>query len=212
MSEEREHQIVNRARNGDQEAFSILVERYASRLFAVCYHLLGNRQDAEDCVQDTFIKVFRSISEYNFRSSFYTWAYRISVNTCLDFRRKNNKNRTLSIDEGLETESGQMFLQIPDASPLPDARLESAEQAALIREELAALPKYLCEIIILRDLEGLSYSELSDVLGLSEGTVKSRLSRGRKQLMLNISKREQKQSSARLKDEKPMPLRKGGAD
>ena len=211
LIDDNEQLLVKQVLTGDQDAFEVLVERYAGRLFNVCFNLLGNRQDAEDCVQEAFIKAYRAMPDYNFMSAFYTWMYRIAVNTCLDFRRKNKKGMTVSLDEGLETDDGHLFQQIPDQSPLPDELLERSEMTDFVREEIAKLPDYLREIIVLRDLEGLSYLELSRLLKLSEGTVKSRLSRARKQLMERIRKREQKMSSARLTDEKPTMRGKGGA-
>ena len=200
VNDARESRIVNQAQSGDENAFSLLVERYAARLYGVCFHLLGNKEDAEDCVQESFIKIYRSLAGYHFRSSFYTWAYRISVNVCLDYRRKNNRAKTVSLDEGLETSSGQLFHQVADDLPLPDQLLESSELTELVREELSLMPAYLRDIVILRDLEGLSYSELAGLLRISEGTVKSRLFRGRKQLMERIRRREQNRSGGRQTD------------
>jgi len=189
--EEPERQLLERARTGDPDAFSILVERYSGRLFGSCFNFLGNRQDAEDCVQDTFIKAFRAIGEFNFMASFYTWIYRIAINTCLDFRRKNRKHMALSLDMAVETEDSQVFCQIADQGPLPDERLESAELQRIIREEINRLPDLLKNILVMRDLDGLSYHELAEILQLSEGTVKSRLSRARHQLMEQVRLREQ---------------------
>lgn len=197
VNDVKESHLVKQAQNGDEDAFSLLVERYATRLYGVCFHLLGNREDAEDCVQESFIKIYRSLTGYRFRSSFYTWAYRISVNVCLDYRRKNNRGKTVSLDEGPETSSGQLFYQVADELPLPDQLLERSELTELIREELSLLPAYLRDIVILRDLEGLSYAELAGLLKISEGTVKSRLFRGRKQLMERIRYREQNRSGGR---------------
>ena len=116
-----------------------------------------------------------------------------------------------SLDEGLETNDGQLYQQIPDHSPLPDEIAESNETAILVREEIACLPTYLRDILILRDLENYTYQELAIFLNLSEGTVKSRLSRARKQLMNRLLKREQKLTAMRLTDKKSTLNRKGGA-
>ncbi len=191
MIEEPERQLLEKARKGEPEAFSILVEKYSARLFGACFSLLGNRQDAEDCVQDTFIKAYCAIAEYNFMAAFYTWLYRIAINTCLDYHRKNSRNNAFSLDESLDVEDSQVYLQVADQSPLPDEQAETAEMQEMIRQEIGCLPQSLQEILILRDLEGLSYHELAKTLLLSEGTVKSRLSRARHQLMERIRLREQ---------------------
>jgi len=200
MTDEAERQILEQAHDGDPDAFTVLVERYTARIYGTCFNLLGNRQDTEDCVQDTFIKAYRSIHNYNRLSSFYTWLYRIAINACLDFRRKKQKLSTFSLDEAMETEDSQVFMQVPDLSPLPDELVETAETREIVRQEINQLPDYLREILVLRDLEGLSYQELAQILHLTEGTVKSRLSRARQQLMDRIRRREQLPAPSRLKD------------
>lgn len=200
MHEEAERVALAQARKGDPEAFALLVECYSPRLFNVCFSYLANRQDAEDCVQETLIKAYRGLADYSGRSTFYTWVYRIAINTCLDFRRKNKRYPNLSLDEAVETEDSLVYQQVPDRQPLPDELAETAEMARLVRQEIANLPDFLKDIIILRDLEGLSYQELSEILHLSEGTVKSRLSRARHQLMDRIKTREQYSAQSRLTD------------
>lgn len=200
VTEDLERLQLERARSGDPDAFSYLVERYLPRIYGACFGFLGNRQDAEDCAQETFIKAFRAIGDYNFLASFYTWLYRIAVNTCLDYRRKTSRLPAFSLDEALETDDSQVFWQIADETPLPDELAESAEMRQMIHAEIKHLPEYLREILVLRDIEGFSYHELANLLRISEGTVKSRLSRARHQLMLGIQKREQTLIKRRLID------------
>lgn len=202
MTEDPERLQLELARNGDLDAFSVLVERYSARVYGVCYSYLGNRQDAEDTAQETFVKAFKAMRSYQFLSSFYTWIYRIAANTCMDFRRRSSKLSAVSLDEAMETDDSQVFWQIPDQGPLPDELAIQAETRQLIREGITKLPDFLQEIIILRDLEGLSYHELADLLNLSEGTVKSRLSRARYQLMLLLTRQEQRDDGQRLKKQK----------
>lgn len=204
VTEDPERLQLEHARNGDLDAFSALVERYSARVYGVCFSYLGNRQDAEDCAQETFVKAFRAIADYQFLSSFYTWIYRIAANTCMDFRRRQSKHATISLDEAMETDDSQVFWQVPDRGPLPDELAIQAETRQLIREGIAQLPDFLREIIVLRDLEGLSYHELASLLNLSEGTVKSRLSRARNQLMLLLSQQEQSEEKRRLKNQKDL--------
>ena len=202
VTEDPERLQLENARNGDLDAFSALVERYSARVYGVCFSYLGNRQDAEDCAQETFVKAFRAMGDYQFLSSFYTWIYRIAANTCMDFRRRQNKHATVSLDEAMETDDSQVFWQVPDRGPLPDELAIQAETRSMIREGISRLPDFLREIIVLRDLEGLSYRELATLLNLSEGTVKSRLSRARNQLMLLLSQKEQSDDNRRLKNQK----------
>lgn len=202
MTEDPERLQLELARNGDLDAFSVLVERYSARVYGVCFSYLGNRQDAEDTAQETFVKAFKAMRSYQFLSSFYTWIYRIAANTCMDFRRRSSKLSAVSLDEAMETDDSQVFWQIPDQGPLPDELAIQAETRQLIREGITKLPDFLQEIIILRDLEGLSYHELADLLNLSEGTVKSRLSRARYQLMLLLTQQEQRDDGQRLKKQK----------
>lgn len=187
---EEERLNVKKAQSGDDDAFANLVLLFGGRIFSACCSYLGNRHDAEDCVQETFIKAYRAIGEFNFKASFYTWLYRIAMNTCIDYRRRSARRKTLSIDEVIETEDSQLTLQFADDAPLPSEEAERAELTRMIREEIEALPPLMRQIIVLRDLEGLSYRELADLLDLSEGTVKSRLSRARQQLMQRVGKRE----------------------
>ena len=202
MTEDPERLQLELARNGDLDAFSVLVERYSARVYGVCFSYLGNRQDAEDSAQETFVKAFKAMGNYQFLSSFYTWIYRIAANTCMDFRRRSSKHAAVSLDEAMDTDDSQVFWQIPDQGPLPDELAIQAETRQLIREGITHLPDFLQEIIILRDLEGLSYHELADLLNLSEGTVKSRLSRARYQLMLLLTQQEQRDDERRLKKQK----------
>lgn len=181
---------VKKAQQGDAEAFSILVDRYASRLFSTCFSFMGNKQDAEDCVQEALIKAYRSLTSYSFKAAFYTWLYRIAVNTCLDYHRKHSRWTVYSIDETIDTGENKIQAQYADDQPLPDEEVEKRELQILIREAIADLPAKMRQIVVLRDLEGMPYKELAELLDISEGTVKSRLSRARQQLMKKIISRE----------------------
>lgn len=213
MTEEHEQQWLERAVSGDTEAFSALMARYAGRIYGLCFSLLNNRQDAEDCTQETFLKAFRSISQYQFKSSFYTWLYRIAVNTCLDLQRRARHPAPLSLDETRDGDEHDMPLQVADPGPLPDDTAISHELGELIRYEIASLPDYLRETLILRDIEGFAYAEIAVMLHISEGTVKSRLFRARSQLMKAIRAREQNQPPQRLKHNRtdPDPRQTGGS-
>ncbi len=202
MSDVSENTLIKQASQGDDEAFASLVELYSSRIYSVCFSFLGNRQDAEDCAQEAFIKAYKAISKFNFKASFYTWIYRIAVNSCHDYRRKYQKVVIHSLDQDLETEDSSVSMQIADDNPLPDEIALANETKELIHQEIQALPEYLGQILILRDIEELSYQELADVLNLNLGTVKSRLARARKQLMEQLKEREQNAVKTRQKTDR----------
>ena len=197
MSDVSENTLVEKAVQGDEMAFATLVEQYSSRIYSVCFSFLSNRQDAEDCAQETFIKAYRALDKFNYKASFYTWIYRIAVNSCHDYRRKHYKTTVVSLNQDLETEDSSVTMQIADDKPLPDEIAESHEMKAMVQQEIEQLPDYLAQILILRDIESLSYQELADILNLNIGTVKSRLARARKQLMEQLKEREQKMQPMR---------------
>ena len=147
-------------------------------------HMLGNAHDAEDAAQETFLKAYRSFGDFKPNASFYTWLYRIAVNTCIDHKRKpiwesifrrNNKNEETEID-------------IPSDARCPEKLYESKQIASALHDALRNLPPKLRAVIVLREIEGLSYEEIAEALDMSMGTVKSRISRAREDLrtMLEI--------------------------
>ena len=185
-----ESKLINQAKAGDSEAFAGIIELYLPKIFSLCVKLTGNREDAEDCVQETFIKVWTSLGEFRENSSLYTWIYRIAANTCNDYLRKKSRHPILSLEgDGTESDDAPL-LHIKDERPLPDEQLENLESADRVRLLLLELPDTMREVIILRDLQQLSYREIAHLSGVSEGTVKSRLFRARQQMMKLIDKRE----------------------
>lgn len=185
------------ARQGDEEAFSVLVEFYLPKVYGLCLSLLGQREDAEDCVQETFVKAWHSLQHFKSHASFYTWIYRIAVNTCLDLQRSNSRKMTLSLDEANENSEVSLRDRIRDERPLPDEVLEGKEFSDRIRSSLAVLPEMMQEILVLRDLQECSYQEIAALLGIAQGTVKSRLYRARRQLMNILQDTEQSQEPER---------------
>ena len=168
-----ETSLIEQFKDGDQSAFERIVKTYQDRIYNLCRYLLGNSQDAEDAAQDVFIKAYRKLKDFRPESSLYTWLYRIGVNTCLDHKRKYRPEplKDQSLVEGLLS-----------AEPSPERSYQSKEIGQAIQAALAQLPKNSRAVIVLKEIEGLSYEEMAEVLNTSIGTVKSRISRARKEL------------------------------
>ena len=172
---------------GDREAFSQLVEMYSGRLYRLALKLLQNPQDAEDVLQETFIKAFRYIHNFDGRSSVSTWLYRIATNEALmQLRRKHPE--MVSIEEPVEDgDMEQEPLQIVDWCCLPEQELLSSETRRRLDDAVKVLPDTLKTVFLLRDIEDLSTAETAEVLGLTETAVKTRLSRARLRLREELS-------------------------
>lgn len=176
---------IARARQGDGDAFGYLVQNHMARIFNVCLGLLGNRTDAEDCTQETFLKAYRSLDHYQAKASFYTWIYRIAVNVCYDLQRSRQSHPTTSLDQ--ENDENELVFQLQDPAPLPDEQAIQHELGQALLFAIGQLKTPMREVILLRDVHGLSYEEISRQLQISEGTVKSRLFRARSQVMASLS-------------------------
>ena len=168
--------ILARARRGELDAFEELVRQYEKRVYAVALRSSGSPEDAADIMQEVFLRAWRSIESFRGDSGFSTWLFRITMNLCVDHaRHKNAQPQTQPLVVGEEDAERP----IPDTAPTPEEHLENSE---LGRELAAALDEVSEEhrrIVLLRDVSGLSYTEIAEVLEISEGTVKSRLSRAR---------------------------------
>jgi RNA polymerase sigma-70 factor, ECF subfamily len=170
---------------GDKTAFDALVLRHKDKLYNLCYWFLGDRQEANDSAQDVFIKVFRSLKKFRFESTFSTWLYRIAANTCKNRLKSSyfrHQKKRVRFDNPGETQDGQYAAEIHDKTPSPMVELEKKERMMLIQKAIASLPTDQSTVVVLRDIEGLSYEEVANITGLNFGTVKSRLSRARQQL------------------------------
>ena len=190
MSEE-ELDLVRRFQAGDQRAFDVLVQKHKDRVFRLCYRLLGDYTEADDAAQETFIKVYHSLRGFRFESGFWTWVYRIAVNTCkntLMSLRFRLKKKTLRLESPTGSEEDAPVLDVADSRP-------SARQASMKREEIEevrraidALPAEDKTVVVLRDIEGMSYEEIAEVTGLRLGTLKSRLFWARQALRKKLEK------------------------
>lgn len=180
--------VIRSAQEGDIEAFEEIVEQYQSMIYNLSYRMLGNPDDALDASQEVFIKIYKSIDKFKFDSKFSTWVYRITNNYCLDIIRKN-KNTAVSIEKDIETDDGHIHREMPDEGISVENSVVRSEKIELVRKAILKLPDEYRTVIVLRDLEGESYTDIASILSLPEGTVKSRINRGRRELK-NILERD----------------------
>jgi RNA polymerase sigma-70 factor (ECF subfamily) len=171
--------------SNDKQAFDKLVQRYQDRVFNLCYRFLGDYQEASDSAQEIFMKVYRNLKTFRGEARFSTWLYTIGINTCRNKIKSaafRQRRRMVSLHPPGVAGEGIPALDPQDTAPSPLAQLEAQEKEKLIQQALEALPEEGRTIIILRDLEGLSYEEIGRITGLNLGTVKSKLSRARLKL------------------------------
>lgn len=181
MTREEELEIILRVRAGDTDAFEALVLEHQNKVYSLALRMVGNEEDARDMAQEAFIRAFNSLASFRGESKFSVWLYRLTSNICIDFLRGRAKRRTVSlIWEDEDGEEGE--LEIPDERFSPEARLERTELRESVRRGLDSLSPEYREILLLREINGLSYDEISRALNLEEGTVKSRIFRARKKL------------------------------
>lgn len=180
--------LVERVRQGDLEAFEQLMKQYDRKVFRIAQHITQNREDAEDIVQDTFLKAFTKLEQFQGNAKFYTWLVRIAVNESLMRLRKRRTSKTVSMDEDVQTEEGSIPRDFADWSPNPEQNYRQSEMAEILRKNVQGLPPGFRAVFALRDIDGLSTEETAEALGLSVPAVKSRLLRARLQLRERLSK------------------------
>jgi RNA polymerase sigma-70 factor (ECF subfamily) len=176
---------VRAFQEGRRKSFDELVIRYQDRVFNICYRMLGNYEDANDCAQDVFIRVYRSLGGFRFQSSFSTWLYRIAVNTCKNRLASSafQRNRSvLRINGSTNRDGEERPMEIRDSTHTPNGALERKEREAVIQEAIESLPENQRIVVILRDVEGFTYEEIVEITGMNLGTVKSRIARARERL------------------------------
>jgi RNA polymerase sigma-70 factor, ECF subfamily len=180
--------LVHAAKAGDLEAFSQLVNRYDRNVFRIAQHITHNEEDAQDVVQDAFLKAYQNLEQFQENSKFYTWLVRIAVNEALMKLRKRRNDRTVSLDEDVETEEGSMPREVADWSPNPEQLYGQSELGDILKKTIQGLPPGFRTVFVLRDVEGLSTEETAEMLGLSVPAVKSRLLRARLQLRERLAR------------------------
>jgi RNA polymerase sigma-70 factor, ECF subfamily len=191
--------LVARAREGDVQAFEKLVKQYDRQVFRIAQHITQNREDAEDVVQDAFLKAYEKLDQFQGNSKFYTWLVRIAVNESLMRLRRRRTGKMVSIDEDVETEEGSMPRDLADWSPDPEQLYGQSELSEILRKTIQGLPPGFRIVFVLRDVEGLSTEETAETLGLSVPAVKSRLLRARLQLRERLSRYFRKQNKGGVK-------------
>lgn len=172
---------IKQVLKGDQNAFGEIVEIYKNKVFQICYRMLGNRHEAEDIAQEAFIRAFINIHTFNVSLKFSTWLYRIATNLCIDRIRKKKPDFYLDAEVS-GTEGLTMYSQLAADSALPEDELESLELQETIQKEILKLPDKYRSVIVLKYIEELSLNEISEILDLPLGTVKTRVHRGREAL------------------------------
>ena len=177
--DESDEQLMLNAGQGDRKAFDELVRRYSSRMVNVAYQVLGDREMAEDVAQETFLRAYKSAARYRQISKFSTWLYTIALNLCRNELRRR-KFKTYSLEGMAERdEESKVRVDIPDEKTQPDLDMERKEAGDLVRQAVEKLPEKFKTPLVLRDIQELTYEEISEILNLPEGTVKSRINRGR---------------------------------
>ena len=198
-----EKALVQQAKAGDRNAFAALVSAYEGKIYNLALRYLGNREDAMDASQEVFLRVFRFLPGFQEESGFSTWIYRIGVNVCKDMLVKRNKRNELSL-ELPDDEDDYRTVEVSDERYDPQAIVEQSDLRESLASAIAELPQQQREMIVLRDIQGLSYEEIGQVLCLESGTVKSRLSRARENL------RKKLLQSGNIFGTSPSKLSKGG--
>src|SRR6204780_2806673 len=207
----QEDDLVTELQSGSDSAFDYLVSYYHSSVFNLVYGILMDSADAADVTQEVFLRVFRGIHGFRRGSSLKTWLYRISVRQALNHRRWCWRHHRQQVSIDAEVEGKNPALDLKDLEATPLEQVEAAEMQAVVRRALARVPDVFRSAVILRDLEGLSYEEVAEVLEVSVGTVKSRILRGRRDLreilepMLHVSHTEESADARRRSEHAQAP-------
>ena len=169
-----ERELIARLQKRDEAAFEELIRQYEKKVYTLCFRMCGNSEDAEEAAQDAFLALWRGIDRFRQESSLSTWIYRLATNACIDtLRRRKKQSGSVSLDDE------ELFVDAVDTSPQPQETVEHREAQKLLQAGLSALPEEYRKVLILREIEGLSYTEIAESASIELGTVKSRISRGR---------------------------------
>ncbi len=177
--------LIEKAKSGDEFSFELLIESCRTKAYNTALRYLRDEDDAMDALQESLIKVFRHLDKFKGDCKFDTWVYRIVVNTCNDFLRKNKKQKN-NVSFYWTDEDGETMIDIPDTAPTPSEVFDTKLTVSYVMDCLNEMPEDQREVLILRDIQGFSYEEISEILGCSMGTVKSRINRARLKLKQKI--------------------------
>jgi RNA polymerase sigma-70 factor (ECF subfamily) len=174
--ETSDHEIIRRVLDGERQAYAELVDRHKQKAMTLALRMLKNRHDAEEALQDAFVRAFRALPGFERKSSFSTWFYRIVFNVCSSILSRRGETRMFSIDEERDDE---LTMEIPSDDDEPDIECESKEFTMIVRNEISAMEEHYSAILTMFFLQEMSYEEIMQVTGLPLGTVKNRLFRAR---------------------------------
>ena len=179
-------QWVELAKTGDTAAFDKLVELYHSRIYTLTYQMTSNREDAEDLTQEIFVKAFEALPRFKGQSSFYTWLYRIGINKTINYRKKRNRNRPFSLDAmDQEVKQDEVYHDLSsEGSPLRNLSL--SELQLKLNKAMQGLSEKHRTVVVMHDMQGIPHDEIAKVVGVSVGTVRSRLFYARRQLQVDL--------------------------
>ena len=181
MTREQEAAVIQAVLDGNINAYELLVKEYEKNVYNLALRMVGNSEDAADMSQEAFIKAYNSLTSFRGDSKFSVWLYRIVSNVCLDYLRSRGRRQTVSLST--ENDDGEdVEIDIADETQSPERLLDRRLTRDAVRRGLAALPPEHRQILLLREIQGLSYDEIADALGIEAGTVKSRIFRARKKL------------------------------
>jgi RNA polymerase sigma-70 factor (ECF subfamily) len=194
--------LIERCLKGDQRAWDEIVRLYWRKVFNVAYKFVGRQDEAEDLTQDIFLKLFKSLKTFDRRANFSTWLISVSRNLCIDhYRSVRREHEVVTHDVDV------VSLARPSALDSPQVALERRDRVALLRAALDKLAPSLRTAVMLRDIQELSYQEIAEKLGVPEGTVKSRINRGRTELARQIARLREQQETVRTKGARRLPAR-----
>ncbi|MFC1650609.1 RNA polymerase sigma factor [Candidatus Latescibacterota bacterium] len=179
---DQDRSLIQKAQNGDSEAFRELIDLYSPRIYRIAYQTAGNSEDARDIAQEVFLRLYRKLDTFGHTTKFTTWLYRMTVNLSIDYLRKNSGRRNVSIDEFEHT------LEIPDSGGLPDAHAEHNELKGVISRLAVNLTPKQRKVFVLRDLQDFSTAEIADILKCSNITVRVHLSSARRAIKKALMK------------------------
>lgn len=189
-------ELVHASKNGDVAAFEQLVKRYDRKLLRIAQSVLHNTEDAQDAVQETFLKAFQNLGQFREESQFSTWLFRITVNQSLMKLRKQRAIRDVSLDEDFQSDVEMLPMEVVDWAPNPEQLYLTSELGSLLHKALGELRPFLRTVFVLKDIEGLSIDQTAEVLSLTQTAVKARLSRARLQLRECLNQYFRKQSTS----------------